>query len=98
MTSATSLVLIAIGAVLAFAVSAQVAGINIQTVGLILIIVGGMGLALAIATMAGYSPWAASGRGGTAQAPVTPAVAGPANVTAPVIVTPPAKPAPPGYV
>ena len=31
MTTATSLVLIAVGAILAFAVSTQVAGINIQT-------------------------------------------------------------------
>jgi hypothetical protein len=92
MTTATSLVLIAVGAILAFAVSTQVAGINIQTVGVILIVIGGIGLAIAVATLAGYSPWATAGRG-AAQPPANP---GPtANVTAPVIVTPPANPAPP---
>ena len=97
MTTATSLILIAVGAILAFAVSAEVAGINIQTVGIILIIVGGIGLAVAMATLAGYSPWATSGRGGVAQpadaaAPVNPGPA--AAVSAPVIVNPPANPAP----
>jgi hypothetical protein len=98
MTTATSLVLIAIGAILAFAVSTQVAGINIQTVGVILVIVGGIGLCIGLATIAGYSPWATAGRG-AAQPPTNAAPAtnpGPtANVTAPVIVTPPANPAPP---
>jgi hypothetical protein len=95
MTTATSLILIAVGAILAFAVSTQVAGINIQTVGLILIVVGGIGLAIAMATLAGYAPWGAAR--GVAQEPngTPPATAGPANVTAPVIVTPPANPAPP---
>jgi len=60
MTSATSLILIAFGAVLAFAVSFQVGGINIQTIGAILIIVGAMGLALSVATLAGYAPWGAN--------------------------------------
>ena len=63
MTSATSLILIAVGAVLAFAVSYQVAGINIQTIGAILIVVGGIGLALSIATLAGYAPWGANRTG-----------------------------------
>jgi uncharacterized protein DUF6458 len=60
MTSATSLILIAVGAVLAFAVSFQVAGINIQTIGAILIIVGAIGLAISLATLAGYAPWGAN--------------------------------------
>lgn len=94
MTTATSLVLIAIGAILAFAVSTQVAGINIQTVGMILIIVGGIGLAIAMATLAGYAPWGADGARSPANAGA-PANAPTANVTAPVIVTPPANPAPP---
>ena len=91
MTTATSLILIAIGAILAFAVSAQVAGINIQTVGLILIVVGGIGLAIAVATLAGYAPWGAQSPNNAG----TPTNAPTANVTAPVIVTPPANPAPP---
>ena len=57
--------LIAIGAVLAFAVSYKVAGMNIQTIGAILIIVGGIGLAISLITLAGYAPWGA-GRGGPA--------------------------------
>jgi hypothetical protein len=57
MTTATSLFLIAVGAILAFAVSFTVAGVNIQTMGAILIIVGGIGMAVSIATLAGYAPW-----------------------------------------
>lgn len=64
MTTATSLILIAVGAILAFAVSYEVAGMNIQTIGAILIVVGGIGLAISLATLAGYAPWGA-GRGGT---------------------------------
>jgi Domain of unknown function (DUF6458) len=40
----TSLFLIALGAILYFAVTATVSGISIATVGLILMIVGGIGL------------------------------------------------------
>ena len=68
MTTATSLIFIAIGAILAFAVSFELAGISIQTVGAILIVVGGIGLAISVATLAGYAPWGA-GRGGAAQTP-----------------------------
>jgi len=64
MTTATSLILIAVGAILAFAVSYQVAGMNIQTIGAILIVVGGIGLAVSLLTLAGYAPWGNS-RGGT---------------------------------
>ena len=91
MTTATSLVLIAIGAILAFAVSTQVAGINIQTVGLILIVVGGIGLAIAVATLAGYAPWGAARAGG---AP-SPSNAGTPTNAAAANVAPPANPAPP---
>jgi len=76
MTTATSLILIAVGAILAFAVSFQAADINIQTIGVILIVVGGLGLVISVATLAGYAPWGA-GRGGTT--PPT-NVAPPANV------------------
>ena len=68
MTTATSLILIAVGAILAFAVSYQVAGMNIQTIGVILIIVGGIGLAVSLLTIAGYAPWG-SGRGGATPPP-----------------------------
>lgn len=78
MTTATSLILIAFGAILAFAIDYQVAGMNIQTIGAILIVVGAIGLAISIATLAGYAPWGdrsdRTGGAGTGQPPtnVTP--------------------------
>lgn len=48
MTVGGSLFLIAVGAILYFAVTADVAGVDIQTVGLILMIVGVIGLALGL--------------------------------------------------
>lgn len=48
MTIGTSLFLIAVGAVLAFAVTAHVSGIALSTVGIILMIVGGIGLLLSL--------------------------------------------------
>ncbi len=68
MTTATSLILIAVGAILAFAVSFQLVGINIQTVGVILIVVGAIGLAFSLLTLAGYAPWG-GGRGDTTLPP-----------------------------
>jgi hypothetical protein len=49
MTLATSLFLIAVGAILRFAVTVSVAGVNVQTIGSILMIVGVLGLVLTIA-------------------------------------------------
>jgi Flp pilus assembly protein protease CpaA len=46
MTIGASLFLIAVGAILNFAVTADVAGVDLQTVGLILMITGGVGLVL----------------------------------------------------
>jgi hypothetical protein len=48
MTVGGSLFLIAVGAILYFAVTASVAGIDIQTVGLILMVVGVVGLAFGL--------------------------------------------------
>jgi Domain of unknown function (DUF6458) len=48
MTIGTSIFLIAVGAILAFAVNATVAGISIQTAGLILIAVGVLGLVIGL--------------------------------------------------
>jgi hypothetical protein len=48
MTIGTSLFLIAIGAILKYAVTATVAGVNIHTAGLILMIVGALGLLLGL--------------------------------------------------
>jgi hypothetical protein len=52
-----SLFLIAVGAVLAYAVNAQVTGIEIQTVGLILMVVGGIGLILSFLFWSSFSPY-----------------------------------------
>jgi hypothetical protein len=48
MTFGTSIFLIAVGAVLRYAVTAHVSGISLTTVGLILMIVGAAGLALSL--------------------------------------------------
>ncbi|HEV2873756.1 MAG TPA: DUF6458 family protein [Thermoleophilaceae bacterium] len=48
MTIGTSLFLIAVGAVLRYAVEATVAGFDIQTAGLILMIIGAIGLAIGL--------------------------------------------------
>jgi hypothetical protein len=47
-TWGSALFLIAVGAILYFAVTAQVAGVDVQTVGLILMLVGVLGLAIAL--------------------------------------------------
>jgi hydrogenase-4 membrane subunit HyfE len=52
MTIGTSIFLIAVGAVLKFAVTASVAGISIQTAGLILMLVGVLGLLIGLFTIA----------------------------------------------
>jgi Domain of unknown function (DUF6458) len=52
----TSIFLIAVGAILRYAVTASVSGISITTVGLILIIVGIVGLVLSLMYMFAWSP------------------------------------------
>ena len=52
-----SLFLLAVGAVLAFAVNAQVSGLEIQTIGLILMVIGGLGLALTLLFWSDFSPY-----------------------------------------
>jgi hypothetical protein len=51
MALGTSIFLIAIGAVLRFAVTVSTTGFNIHTVGVILMIVGGIGLLLSLLWM-----------------------------------------------
>ncbi len=51
----TSLFLIAVGAILYFAVDAQVSGIEITTVGLILMVVGVLGLLISLFFIASAS-------------------------------------------
>lgn len=48
MTYGTSLLLIAVGAILRYAVTAAVEGVNLQTVGLVLMIIGIVGLILSL--------------------------------------------------
>jgi hypothetical protein len=48
MTSAGSLLLIAIGAILRYAVTTTVSGVNLQTAGLVLMIVGIVGLLVSL--------------------------------------------------
>lgn len=56
MTIGTSIVLIALGAVLKYAVTADVSGIDIQTVGTILLLVGILGLILSLIYTFAWSP------------------------------------------
>ena len=57
----TSLFLIAVGAILMFAVNASVSGISLYTVGLILLIVGIVGAVLSMLFWTSFAPFA-SGR------------------------------------
>jgi hypothetical protein len=52
----TSIFLIAVGAVLRYAVTASTSGINLATVGLILIIVGIVGIVLSLLWMFSWRP------------------------------------------
>jgi hypothetical protein len=52
MTIGTSLFLIAVGAILRYAVDATVAGVDIQAAGLILMIIGAIGLAIGLFMLA----------------------------------------------
>ncbi len=56
MTTGTSLFFIAVGAILRYAVTTTVSGISLQTVGLILIIIGVVGLVLSLFYMLAWSP------------------------------------------
>lgn len=56
MPTGTSIFLIAVGAILRYAVTATVSGISLTTVGLILMIVGIVGLVLSLFYMLTWSP------------------------------------------
>jgi hypothetical protein len=62
MTIGASLFTIAVGAVLAFAVTAEVAGIDLQVVGYILLAIGAIGLVIGL--------WMNAGRGRAAGPPL----------------------------
>ena len=53
-----SLILIAVGAILAFAVTATASGVAIPTIGVILMIVGAIGLVMSLLFMMSFSPFA----------------------------------------
>ncbi len=72
-----SLILIAVGAVLTWAVTATASGININTVGVILMVVGFVGLVLSLMF---WSSW--GGVGGTARRRTTVVEDGPGGPTA----------------
>lgn len=61
-TTAFSLILIAVGAILAFAVTATVSGIDITAVGVILMVVGFVGLMFALLFLASWAPFARTRR------------------------------------
>jgi hypothetical protein len=52
-----SLFLIAIGAILAFAVTAEISGLDIEVVGWILMAVGGVGLLLSLVFWQSWGGW-----------------------------------------
>ena len=65
MAVGTSLILIAIGAILAFAVDAQVSGLDINAVGAILMIVGIIGMAFSLLFLASFAPFGGGRSDGT---------------------------------
>ena len=62
MTTATSLFLIAVGAILKFAVTADVSGVSLATIGVILIVVGIAGLIISLLRTAWWTERSHRGR------------------------------------
>ena len=56
-----SLILIAVGAILTWAVNATVSGVDINAVGVILMIVGAVGLLLSLMFWSSWGGWGARG-------------------------------------
>ena len=52
-----SIFLIAVGAILAFAVEVNAEGVNLETIGFILMIVGGIGLLASLLFWSSFSPY-----------------------------------------
>ncbi len=61
-----SLILIAVGAVLRFAITADVQGVNLDTIGVILMIVGAVGIVLSLVF---WGSWGGFGRREVAREP-----------------------------
>jgi hypothetical protein len=72
----TSILLIAVGAILRFAVSVTTTGFNLHTIGMILIIVGIVSLALSMMFWSSWGGFGNSGGGYRRQRRVTPDGAG----------------------
>lgn len=60
---ALSLLLVAVGLILAFAIEASVAGVDIVAVGIILAVVGLLGVVLSLLFMMSLMPWGSRGHG-----------------------------------
>ncbi len=58
-----SLILIAVGAILVWAVEASLQGLDIKVVGTILMVVGGIGLLFTLLFIASFAPFGRDGRG-----------------------------------
>lgn len=52
-----SLFLVAVGAILAFAVDAEISGLEIETIGIILLVVGIVGLLLSMLFWSSFAPF-----------------------------------------
>jgi hypothetical protein len=63
MSIGSSVLLIAVGAILRYAVTATVSGISIQTIGLILMLAGILGLVLSLLYLFAWQPRRAGGNG-----------------------------------
>jgi uncharacterized membrane protein len=74
MALGTALFLIAVGAILRFAITASTSGVNIHTIGVILMIVGGVGLVISLFWM---SVWADRRRRTAARYPADEYYSGP---------------------
>jgi len=57
----TSLILVAVGAILRFAVSVTTSGVNLHTIGVILIVIGAIGF---VVSLFFWSSWGGFGGGG----------------------------------
>jgi hypothetical protein len=56
MTIGASVLLIAIGAILLFAVTTSIAGVSVNTIGVILMVAGGVGLLISLMTAGRREP------------------------------------------
>lgn len=62
MATGTSLLLIALGAVLAFAVDYSLSGVDIRAIGAVLMITGLLGLMISLLFLASFSPFSGHGQ------------------------------------